>query len=336
MGGSEKVDISLNKCVDLLGGGVMCYSIYTPIASQIENSGYYDWIVTPPGSYTIPGRYKIRVKNVNATSTEEDVSDDSFWISSPPEIKEFYIYANRTGGCGHFSNEVIETCELSEDQDLTMNWWPLYSNKCEASGDWSGSKAFSNGPFIESLGMSNLRNAPKTYTLTCSSPSGSISKSFTFKYKEKVSNINNEQYNNPTGNVVPAIATPQVKNEIAVEKTNSVPTMLPTSTSAHVPIAKPIVIIKKETIPKINTDEEKKVTLDNESTIKSEIITEKKITPKINTDKERKVAQGNESITEVATGTPITTHQNPIQSQSRFTTFIKSIFDSVFSIFYKK
>jgi uncharacterized repeat protein (TIGR01451 family) len=127
---------------------------------------------TPEKTLTQQGIYCISVDNLEPCTTYH-----------------YRAAARNSAGTGYGEDKSFTTsCGLTVDikangydgpisvaynSSVTLTWNSSNANYCSAFGDWSGSKAVSGSEFISNLISS------KTFTLSCSGPSGSASDSVT-------------------------------------------------------------------------------------------------------------------------------------------------------------
>ena len=186
-GGADKVSIYRIHCIALLGStNKLCSqssdstNMNDPLIAGVNNVGYYDWTVRQgiTGWSGDIDTYQIQIRDTDATTTADTDTSPSFYISSPPQLTMMTNPGSFTDNISYLLAPNIP----NGDYPVEIYWTLSAVDSCIGSGDWSGPQLHNTGDNNHiTLGKVSDFTTNKTYTLTCSNPAGSVTKSVTFK-----------------------------------------------------------------------------------------------------------------------------------------------------------
>lgn len=173
------------------------------IAFTAPNTGSYTWNVNVGNTTNTQFLIKITGYETGAGSLT-DISDDYFTVyqkneyppaPTPTETPTPTQVETVPAPTLNFS---ADASSIAFNSATNLRWSTTNANSCTASGGWSGAKATSG---VQSTG---LLTSSKNFTLTCSGPSGSVTKSY------YISVANEPATNTPTTNSQPKSTTPVI------------------------------------------------------------------------------------------------------------------------------
>ena len=186
-GGADKVSIYRIHCIALLGStNKLCSqssdstNMNDPLIAGVHNVGYYDWTVRQgvTGWSGDIDTYQIQIRDTDATTTTDTDTSPAFYISSPPQLTMMTNPGSFTDNISYLLAPNIP----NGDYPVEIYWTLSAVDSCIGSGDWSGPQLHNAGDNNHiTLGKVSDFTTNKTYTLTCSNPAGSVTKSVTFK-----------------------------------------------------------------------------------------------------------------------------------------------------------
>jgi hypothetical protein len=128
-------------------------------ASSCNASGGWSGSKSTSGSQTLSGLTVDRTYTLNCTGTGGSASDSASVAVAPPPRPTVSLTASPSS--------------VAYDGSSTLSWSTSDATSCSASGDWSGSRSTSGSQAVGNL------TSNKTYTLSCSGPGGSRTRSAT-------------------------------------------------------------------------------------------------------------------------------------------------------------